>query len=162
MADAALAALIVLYAFNSQWGFRFQRVGRGILLRAHDTAAGKSQVFAKIMPGSYVASVWLGRVLWLSGLLLGWRAWGWYILPMLLAYSFFIGAWVDGVSPWPSYSRLLAAITRRIDEGRAGVEGLVLLPTIKQIEADMAGGAHFEAASTDVWLKRGHPDSTTP
>lgn len=154
MGNEAVVGLFIAYILNDQWGFRFQRVGRGILLRALDTAAAYPHLFSRMMPPSYVASVWLGRLLWFICLIVGWQQWGGYVLLVLLAHTFVLGAWIDSISPWPSYQRFLHAISSRLERGEAGVEGLLLISTIDHIKSEMRSGAHFEAVTTDVWLKR--------
>jgi hypothetical protein len=59
MNDPAIAVLLfIAYAVNSQRAFRCQRVARGILLVARDTAAAHRNLFGSLVPTSHVASIW--------------------------------------------------------------------------------------------------------
>jgi len=155
MSDATFAAILFfLYAINSQWAFRFQRAGRGLLLLAFDSATAHRQLFSSLMPTSYVASIWVGRLLWISCAVFAWRAWHWYSLLGLIFYGFLLGSWVDRVSPWPSYARLLNLIQKRIASGGAGLEAMALLSTIGHIQEKLEAGMHFEAVTTGAWISR--------
>ena len=148
------ALLFLLYAVNDQWAFRCQRVARGILLLAIDDAAAHQHLFTEMLPGRYVASVWLGRLVLLSTVVLAWRAFGWLGPAAILAYAFVFGAWVDGFSPWPRHSRIVALIQARLKRGKAGLEGRLILPTVERIDHELARGADFEAVTTGVWVSR--------
>lgn len=155
MTDAAIAAILfVIYAVNDQWAFRCQRVGRGILLLARDSAAAHPDLFASIMPSRYVASVWLGRLIGVGAAVFAWRAWPWYGVLPVIVYAFVLGAWVDVISPWPSYRKLLGLIRDRVHTGAGGVEAMLLLPAIQHIQQQLEAGVHFEKATTGVWLSR--------
>lgn len=155
--QVAAVLLFALYAVNTQWAFRCQRVARGVLLVARDSAAAHQGLFASLVPSSYVASIWIGRLLWIASAFFAWHAWSWYGLGAVAAYGFTVGTLVDTISPWPSHHRLLGLIKRRISSGAAGVEAITLLPTIHQIERQLAAGTHFEKATTGVWLSRAAP-----
>ena len=141
---------------------RCQRVARGVLLVARDSAAAHRNLFASLVPTSYVASIWIGRVLWIGSAFFAWHTWRWYGLVALVAYGFTLGTLVDTISPWPSYHKLLNLIKRRITSGVAGREAITLLPTIHQLEQQLAAGVHFEKATTGVWLTRAAPVVRTP
>jgi hypothetical protein len=158
MNDRAIAALLfIAYAVNSQWAFRCQRVARGILLVARDSAAAHGSLFGSLAPTSYVVSIWLGRLLWIGAAFFAWRAWNWWGLISVVIYGFTLGTLVDTISPWPSYRRLLNLIRRRITSGSAGLEAITLLPTVHQIDQQLAGGMHFEKVTVGVWLSRAVP-----
>lgn len=145
----------VLYAAIDQWAFRCQRVGRGILLLAKDSAAAHPHLFSQMMPGSFVNAIWLKRGVWLACAFFAWKLWRWWGVAPLFVYGIFLGVWIDGISPWPSYQKILALIEDRISSGRAGIEVFGLLPVIEHLEGQMASGVHFEKATFGVWLGRG-------
>ena len=150
----AAILFFLVYAVLDQWAFRCQRVGRGILLVARDTAARERSLFGAIMPTQFVTAMWFKRLLWLACTYFSWKAWGWWALLPLLLYAFVLGAWVDTLSPWPSYSRLLALFKDRIQTGHAGLEALTLSSTINHIEQQLASVAPFEKVTTGAWLNR--------
>lgn len=147
-------AIFLVYALLSQWTFRCQRVGRGLLLLARDTAAGHPSLFSAIMPTRFVNLTWVKRIAWLACAYFAWKAWSSWGLALLLGYGLLLGAWIDTVSPWPSYSTLLGLIKDRIRTGRAGVEAFTLGPAINEVEKAMAAGIHFEKATTGRWINR--------
>jgi hypothetical protein len=69
---------------------------------------------------------------------------------------------IDTISPWPSYRKLLNLIRRRITSGAAGLEAITLLPTVTQIDQQLAEGMHFEKVTVGVWLSRAAPAATAP
>lgn len=163
MNDGAIAVLLfITYVVNSQWAFRCQRVARGILLVARDSAAAHSNLFGGLVPMSYVASVWIGRLLWIGAAFFAWRAWHWWGLVPVVVSGFTLGTFIDTLSPWPSYRKLLNVIERRITSGAAGLEALTLLPTVRQIDQQLAEGLHFEKVTVGVWLSRAVPTRITP
>jgi hypothetical protein len=153
-ATTIAATLIGLYVINDQWAFRCQRVGRGILLLDRDSAAAYPGLAASIMPGRYIASVWIGRLLFGGAVVAAWRAWGWFGVVPLLAYVLLLGTLLDVVSPWPSYRWLLRLFEERIHTGAAGAEAMSLLPTIDHLRRELEAGGSFEAVTTGAWLSR--------
>lgn len=152
--QALALGLFIAYAIVGQWAFRCQRVARGLLLLAKDTAAGHPQLFSNIMPGRFISAMWLKRLLWLACAFFAWRAWRWYGVGPLLLYGLVLGTWVDKLSPWPSYSRLLKLVKDRVQSGAAGFEAMFLLSTIRHVEGQLTAGVPFEKATTGVWLGR--------
>ncbi len=146
--------LFVLYLLNFQWAFRCQRVGRGILLLAKDSLAQHRALFSSIMPGRYVASIWLGRILFIAAAIFAWRSLGWLGLVGLILSRLAVAALVDRVSPWPSYRRLLRLVRTRVIGRAEHPEALSLLPAISHVEAELDRGVHFEAATAGAWVER--------
>lgn len=163
MNGRAIAVLLFIgYAVNRQWAFRCYRVARGILLVARDSAAAHRNLFASLVPTSYVASIWVGRLLWIGAAFFAWRAWSWWGLVALVVYGFTLGTFIDMISPWPRYRKLLNLIQRRITSGAAGFEAMSLLPTVHQIDQQLAEGMHFEKVTVSVWLSRAVPKPAAP
>lgn len=154
MTAVTAIALLVLYAVLGQWVFRCQRVGRGILLLARDSAAGHPRLLSALMPTRFVVGVWISYVLWISAALFAWRAWRWYGVIGVVLYVFVFSVFIDQVSPWPSYNKLLRLIRERIESGAAGFEAIPLVLYIGQIERQLAAGVHFERATVGVWFSR--------
>ncbi len=154
MSNAVVAvALFLPFVLLDQWAFRCQRVGRGILLLTSDGAAAL-HLLSRLMPMQFVVAVWLARLLWVSSAVFAWRAWGWPSLVGILLYRFVLGSFVDRISPWPSYSRLLHLIRERIVSGEAGFESIPLLLYISRVERQLAEGADFEKVTVGVWRAR--------
>ena len=145
--------LLVLYAVLEQWIFRCQRVGRGILLLAKDSSACRPHL-SVLMPTRFVVAVWFSYVLWISAAFFAWRAWRWWGVIGVVLYVFIFGVFVDQVSPWPLYNKLLRLIRKRIESGAAGFEAIPLVLYIDQIERQLAAGVHFERATVGVWCSR--------
>src|SRR6185295_4066352 len=165
MNDSFIAvSAMIIYVFVDQWVFRCQRVGRGVLLVAKDSFVAQQELFSSLMPSQYVTAVWLSRLLWILAAWFAWRAWGWYGLASILLYVFvfnmFVGSFLDRVSPWPSYERIIALFRKRISSGAAGYEAIPLVLTIARIEKQMAEGVHFEAATVGVWMARSRAGPT--
>lgn len=155
MTDAAAAvALFLPFVLVEQWAFRCQRVGRGILLLAKDGAAAHGNLLSRLMPTRFVVAVWLSHLLWIAAAVFAWRAWGWPSLVVMLLYRFVLGAFVDGISPWPSHSRLLHLIRERIESGKVGDDGIVLLLYIPEVQRQLAEGADFERITVGPWIAR--------
>jgi hypothetical protein len=146
--------LLVLYVVLEQWVFRHQRVGRGILLLAKDSAASYPRLLSALMPTRFVVGVWISYVLWISAAFFAWRAWRWYGAIGVVLYVFVFSVFIDQVSPWPSYNKLLRLIRKRIESGAAGFEAIPLVLYIGQIERQLAAGVHFEKATVGVWFSR--------
>ena len=155
MSDVQISILsLLLYTVTAQWAFRCQRVGRGILLLAKDSAAAHPDLFSRLMPTRFIAALWISRVLWITGAIFAWRAWGWPGPIGVFLYMFLQGLFVDNISPWPSYGHLLQLIRRRLESGALGFEGASLMLYVYHIEGQMAEGVHFEDATTGVWISR--------
>lgn len=153
-AQTTAISLLIIYAVLSQWAFRCQRVARGILLLAKDSASDHPELFSSIMPTKFVTVMWLKRGVWLAAVIFIWKSWRWYGVVPLAFYSIAVGVWIDEISPWPSYDRLLRLVKSRISSGAAGLQATMLLPTIHRVEDEMSSGVPFEDATTGVWLGR--------
>lgn len=154
MSELAAVLVFILYALLEQWTFRCQRVSRGILLLARDTAAGLPDLHASLTPGRMILLMWLKWLSWLVCGVCTWRAWGWWGIGILLLYSFLVGALVDIVSPWPSYARLLRLHDDHVLSGQAGAEAVTLRPWILHLLKQVRAGVPFEKATTGVWMNR--------
>jgi hypothetical protein len=147
--------LFVPYALLHQWTFRCQRVSRGILLLAKDTAAGVPELHTRTMPDRMAALMAVKWLLWIGCGVFVWRAWHWWGIIVYLVYGFFLFSYLDIISPWPSYSGLLGLHEARLRSGKAGFDSYVSLhPWIQHIKQEMANGVAFETTTTGAWLGR--------
>ena len=154
MTSILAVGLLVVYAALTQWAFRCQRVGRGILLLTHDSAAAHADLLSSILPRRFVTAVWAKRAVWISCACFAWVSWRWWGLGALLAGEILIIAVLEPMCPWPSHAEMLQLIKRHITSGRPGVEAVLLLPTLEALEEHVASGGDFEKATCGVWLRR--------
>ena len=103
-------SLLALYTLLNQYLFRLQRTGLGItrVLGGGLATFGLRQA---------LTPTWAGGLGWLKTLVLApltgfmvWSTWGWSALAGFALYVFFLTAFVDVISPFPSYRHCFRVI----------------------------------------------------
>ena len=125
--ESLILGSLIAYLVLDQYLFRFQRTTLQISRKLNDG-------FRSIDLQNAMTPTWMGVLGWgrmLAGIALSvliWLVWGWLALAGFLAYKFLLGAWVDFISPMPTYGHCI----KRIETTLARDGNTVLLERVRQ------------------------------
>jgi len=107
--ESMVLGSLIAYLVMNQYLFRFQRTTLQISRKLND--GSRSIDLQNAMTPTWMGVLGWGKMLAGIGLsVLIWLVWGWLALAGFLAYMFLLGAWVDFISPLPTYGHCIKMI----------------------------------------------------